>query len=415
MTAHPAGEAVLARRAAIRLGVQAAALAALLVVVLTAAAGLILIHAQRTQVSAQLDSAIAHADDVEDPPSGTFLVLRTADGAVHETPGLPAGVADRAALADAAGGGSPPAVERNVGEIQYEISTMRRPDGVTVQAILDLTANHAERNRLLGAMLAIGLAGLLVSGVAGTWLGHRAMTPLSAALALQRRFVADAGHELRTPLTLLGTRAQLLRRRLRRDPTSDQRLLDEIEGVVGDSRRLTAILEDLLLAADPLAERPREPVDLVALCRAVLAAAQAEAGNGGEITLHLDAPGSVSTLGSEAALGRAVTALVDNAVRHARRAVRVEIRADDGHAVVEVRDDGDGVDPTQVPRLFDRFATAARPIGTGRRPYGLGLALVAEIAAAHEGRVDLVSAAGDGGAVFRLTLPGAPVPVPRNL
>lgn len=415
MTPHPAGEAVLARRAAIRLGIQAAALAAVLVVVLTAGAVVVLIQAQRTQVSSQLDSSIARADDVEDPPSGVFLLLRTADGTVEETPGLPAGVAEPAALADAAAGGSPPAVERNVDDVQYEIATARRLDGVTVQAILDLTANHAERNRLLGAMLAIGLAGLLVSGVTGTWLGHRAMAPLSAALALQRRFVSDAGHELRTPLTLLGTRAQLLRRRLRRDPAYDQRLVDEIEGVVGDSRRLTAILEDLLLAADPLAARPREPVDLVELCREVLDAARAEAGTGGEIGLHLDAHEAVTTLGSEAALGRAVTALVDNAVRHAHRAVRVEIRAVDGHVVVEVRDDGDGVDPTQAPRLFDRFATAARPTGTGRRPYGLGLALVAEIAIAHDGHVDVVPGAGDGGAVFRLTLPASPGPSPRNL
>jgi two-component system OmpR family sensor kinase len=404
---RPAGEEVLARRAAVRLGAQATALAALLVVVLTSAAVVVLIQAQRAQVTAQLDSAIAHADDVEDPPPGVYLVLESPDGRIAETAGLPAGVADRVALTAAAGGGAPPAVERDVGEVQYEIATVHRSDGRTVQAVLDLTANHAERNRLLGTMLALGVAGLLVAGAVGTWLGHRALAPLSAALVLQRRFVADAGHELRTPLTLLGTRAQLLRRRLRRDPTTDPRVLDEVEGVVADAGRLTAILEDLLLAADPLAERPRELVDLVALCRGVIDAATAEAA-GSDVVLHLDASDPAYTRGSVAALQRAVTALVDNAVRHAHHHTSITVRIADERALVEVHDDGDGVDPTRAPRLFDRFATAARPADPGRRRYGLGLALVAEIAAAHDGRVDLLPPTPGlhtGGATFRLDLP----------
>ena len=65
-------------------------------------------------------------------------------------------------------------------------------------------------------MLTAGAAGLVLAAAAGTWLSRRALEPLSAVLALQRRFVADAGHELRTPLTLIGTRAQLLRRRLQK-------------------------------------------------------------------------------------------------------------------------------------------------------------------------------------------------------
>jgi hypothetical protein len=59
-----------------------------------------------------------------------------------------------------------------------------------VQGILDLTDNHAERDRLLATMLASGVIGLLLAAAAGTWLGHRALRPLSAALSLQRRFVA---------------------------------------------------------------------------------------------------------------------------------------------------------------------------------------------------------------------------------
>ncbi|MCE0768223.1 HAMP domain-containing histidine kinase [Pseudonocardia kujensis] len=412
--ARAPGEAVLARRAAVRLGAQAAALVALIVVVLTAVAVVVVIGAQRAQVTAVLDSAIGRADDVDDPPSGVHLLIRDTAGRVTQTPGLPPGVADDLALAAAAVGGRPPAVERNVRDVQYEIATARRDDGVTVQAILDLTANHAERNRLLRMMLATGVVGLVVAGAAGTWLGHRALAPLSAALSLQHRFVADAGHELRTPLTLLGTRAQMLHRHLRRDG-ADPQLLGEAAGVVADSRRLTAILEDLLLAADPLGERPTELVDLAELARDISGSVGADA-SVHDVTVRTEAPDPVPVVGSRAALTRALTALVDNAVRHAHSAVVVEARPADGHAVLEVTDDGDGVDPAVAPRLFERFATGARPTGPGRRRYGLGLALVAEIAAAHHGAVELVA---DGpGTRFRLVLPAVPAradTTPKNL
>lgn len=392
------GEAVLARKAAIRLGVQAAALVAVIVVALTAVAVVVLIEGQRSQVSAQLDDAIARADDVDDPPSSVYLVLRDPTGRVTRTAGLPAGVVDLDAVAAAAAGGEPPAVERSVRGVQYEIATARRADGVTVQAILDLTANHADRNHLIATMLVTGVLGLLVAGAAGTWLGHRALAPLSAALTLQHRFVADAGHELRTPLTLLGTRAQLLRRRLRRDPTTPGRILTELDGVVADSARLTAILEDLLLVADPLADRLTEPLDLAELARTADVP-------GHEVDVRVDAPGAVPVVGSRTALTRALTALVDNGVRHAHTRVTVAARVEGDRAVLEVADDGDGIDPAVAPRLFERFATGARPTDPGRRRYGLGLALVAEIAAAHHGSVELVP--GGPGARFRLTLPRA--------
>jgi len=392
------GEAVLARKAAIRLGVQAAALVAVIVVALTAVAVVVLIEGQRSQVSAQLDDAIARADDVDDPPSSVYLVLRDPTGRVTRTAGLPAGVVDLDAVAAAAAGGEPPAVERSVRGVQYEIATARRADGVTVQAILDLTANHADRNHLIATMLVTGVLGLLVAGAAGTWLGHRALSPLSAALTLQHRFVADAGHELRTPLTLLGTRAQLLRRRLRRDPTTPGRILIELDGVVADSARLTAILEDLLLVADPLADRLTEPLDLAELARTADVP-------GHEVDVRVDAPGAVPVVGSRTALTRALTALVDNGVRHAHTRVTVAARVEGDRAVLEVADDGDGIDPAVAPRLFERFATGARPTDPGRRRYGLGLALVAEIAAAHHGSVELVP--GGPGARFRLTLPRA--------
>src|SRR5262249_54715171 len=113
---------------------------------------------------------------------------------------------------------------------------------------------------------------------------------------------------------------------------------------------------------------------------------------------------AVTVLGSPAGLQRALSALVDNAVRHARSTVTVEVLLRGGDAVVEVADDGPGLDPAVLPRLFERFGPAAGPTTGGR--HGLGLALASEVVGRHGGRVTPVRQSG-GGAVLRLTLPAS--------
>jgi two-component system, OmpR family, sensor kinase len=409
-------DAALIGRATRRLGVQAAVVVAVVVVALTTIAVLVVLDSQHRAASALLNDAVARADDVQDPPEGVFLIIRRGDGQ-DATPGLPAAAQDTAALDAVAAGGPARSTGRVVGAVEYLVETARHEDGSIVQGFLNLAANHAERDRLIRTMLAGGVAGLLVAAVAGSWLGRRALRPLSAALALQHRFVADAGHELRTPLTLLGTRAQLLRRRARRvaarapdgpaaaDPDCAA-LVADADGIVADTGRLTEILEDLLLAADPAAERTHQRLDVVALCAAGVQAAAAAAA---ERSVALAGPhpaGAVAVAGSPVALRRALTALLDNALRHAGERVEVRVERAGREVFVEVADDGAGIGPELAARMFDRFAGVQVP-SPGPRRYGLGLALVSEIAAAHGGRVELVDPGRPGGTTIRLALPAA--------
>jgi signal transduction histidine kinase len=187
-------------------------------------------------------------------------------------------------------------------------------------------------------------------------------------------------------------------------------VLVDVEGIVADSARLAAILEDLLLAADPLADRPHSDVDLTKVCDDAIQAAAATAIERG-IGLRGPAPiPALTVTGSPAALSRAVTALLDNAIRHASHAVSLTLTHRQQRVLLDVTDDGPGIDSTLAPRLFNRFATAHTDNTAGPRRYGLGLALVAEIVAAHGGQVQLLTpefetTPAQQGATLRITLP----------
>ena len=140
-----------------------------------------------------------------------------------------------------------------------------------------------------------------------------------------------------------------------------------------------------------------------------VAAAQAAATEAG-LTLTLSSDDGDTTLpaGAPTALGRAVTALIDNALGHARTQVDVRVGRRGRTVVVEVGDDGPGISAEMLPRMFTRFA-GQRPTDDtpgARRHYGLGLALVSEIATRHGGRVTATNRPAPAtGAVLRLELP----------
>ncbi|HET6503807.1 MAG TPA: HAMP domain-containing sensor histidine kinase [Amycolatopsis sp.] len=399
----------LLRTTALRMGVQSALVVAVAVVLLCGVAVLVVLKSQHDQQITMLDTTIERADDVGDPPAGLWLVMER--GSRHAmTPGTPAGFPDEDDIRATAADRLTRIEEVTVGEREYSVETQWR-NGLVVQAILDLRAAHVERDQLVRALLLTGLGGLVLAGVVGVWLGRRAVTPLAEALAIQRRFVADAGHELRTPLTLLSTRAQLLRRRARQSSDASSALAaleSDADDLVQDAAQLTEILEDLLLAADPREEVPRQPVNLTELVRQGVSAAEAVAGQVGVRLVVEDQPEPpLLVAGYEASLRRAVNALLDNGIRHARSTLRVVVEPEAKNIRIDFVDDGPGIDPAIMPTMFRRFASGAAQQEPGqRRRYGLGLSLVSDIAARHGGSVSARNREnGEGGAVLRLLLP----------
>ena len=392
----------LVRSAARRLGLQAAALVALAVIVLVALSTVLVLRQQNASAETLLAQASTRADDVQDPPAGTWLVLSGPQG-LQLSPGIPSVFPDRLALGQVTRSGQQQIETADVGSSEYLVRTDKQGDR-TIQAILDLGPQHRQRADLTGILLGVGAVGLILSAFAGTVLARRAVRPLSDALTLQRSFVADASHELRTPLTLLSTRAQILRRSLVAHG-ADPSVVTDADGVVSDAARMTDVVDELLVAADPWANSELAPVELVSLCAELMDSARDYAKDH-EVTLILDRPqiDAVTTNGNAIGLRRAVLAILDNAIEHTPSSgtVTVTVGQRGRQAVIDISDTGSGIAPSEIDRVFDRFHSGHQK--AGRRSYGLGLALAREVVTQHGGRLT-VEATTKRGTTFRVWLP----------
>jgi two-component system sensor histidine kinase MprB len=219
---------------------------------------------------------------------------------------------------------------------------------------------------------------------------------LADSLAAQRQLVADASHELRTPVTSLRTNVEVLLDDEGLDDTSRAQLLDDMRE---QSEELSALVSDVIELARGDAQAP-EPQDLRIDELAREAVLRARRHAPGDVEIALEAQ-PATLAGVPERLGRAINNLLDNAVRHAPPGSVVHVTA--GPAGVTVRDHGAGIDAEDLPHLFDRFYRGVRV--RGEQGTGLGLAIVRQVAEAHGGGVTATNAA-DGGAEFRLTLPG---------
>ena len=338
------------------------------------------------------------------------------------------------------------------------------PDGTSLVAIR-LTETENIVDRLIGLQVAVGVIVLAVLGVVAQFVIRRSLRPLgevektAAAIAggdlhrrvpvqgtntevdrlsqslngmlaqiqsafaateaseesartseaRMRRFVADASHELRTPLTTIKGFAELYRQGALDDPAV---FMDRIER---ESKRMSLLVEDLLMLARLDAQRPveRRPVDLLALAsdavhsaRAVDAAQRAREPRR-PIDLEIrPGTGTLEVRGDEARLRQVLGNLLNNALIHtppdAGVTVALTPAADD--VVIEVADTGPGLPPGEADRIFERFYRTDTSRSRDSGGTGLGLSIVQALVAAHGGTVSVHSAPGEG-TTFAVRLP----------
>lgn len=276
--------------------------------------------------------------------------------------------------------------------------------GIAVAAALAAfvaTAALRPVRRLTAAAESVAATGNLAERVdveSGDELGRLAsrfngmLAALEDSVGRQRRLVADASHELRTPLTAARTNVDLLREG--KLPEEEQRRALDEASIELDS--LTSLVSDLVELARGEERKLRvEDVQLDDLVAGVVERAKARAPQASFVMTLT--PTQVRA--DPVLLERAVSNLLDNAVKYSPAGAPIEVSVSAGEVVVA--DHGPGIADEDLPRIFDRFYRAAA--SRSKPGAGLGLAIVREAAEAHGGHATAETS--PTGALFRLTLP----------
>ena len=270
-----------------------------------------------------------------------------------------------------------------------------------VAAVAQRIASGDRRQRLLPRRRDTELGQMAASFDAMVDSLEEAVAQATDSEAAMRRFLADASHELRTPVAALQATAETL---LREQPARPRR--DQLEAELArGTQRLGRLVDDLLNLARLQANEPlrTEAVDLTRVSETLVTETRART------PAHISVvhPGPVVVIGDPDALTRALSNLLDNAVRAGGDDGRilVELQRSPTHVRAAVSDSGPGVPAAERERIFEGFV---RLNGSSNAGTGLGLAIVRAIARQHHGSVTCDEC--ETGAHFTLELPAATDP-----
>jgi two-component system, OmpR family, sensor kinase len=345
---------------------------------------------------ADLDTARARLEQEE-----SFAVVLSPSGAVLDsTPGAP-----DVRLTAEERRRAPVFLDREHGAADGEPARLLAvPRGGELIVVGDALDDQREALAALATLGGIGLLAVLaLASAAGYWaagiaqrLTHleRSRAAEQAALAKERRFIADASHELRTPLTILKSEIDVALSADR--PAAELRAA--LASVGEEADRLIRLAQDLLvLARADEGELPIAPETVPV--RELLEDVAARNRRRGEISVA--APPDLTVSADRERLRQALTNMLDNALRHGGAPVELSAEDGDGQVRIAVRDHGPGFPPGFSERAFERFA---RPdAGRSGGGAGLGLAIVDAIARAHGGTAAVAEA--EPGARVTIALP----------
>jgi two-component system phosphate regulon sensor histidine kinase PhoR len=241
---------------------------------------------------------------------------------------------------------------------------------------------------------------------AGIILGFHDITRLKQLENMRKEFVANVSHELRTPLTLIKGFAETLLDGAMADPASAQRFLGTIHR---NAERLALIIDDLLTISSLESGQvalEKQTLRLHPLVQRVISELQARPSSRPMQIQNLVAPDFVVSADLQR-LQQVLTNLIENALKYGREHGSVRITArmlPDRGAQISVADDGPGIPPDALERIFERFYRVDKARSREQGGTGLGLSIVKHIVQSHRGRVWAESEL-EKGSTFHFTLP----------
>lgn len=223
---------------------------------------------------------------------------------------------------------------------------------------------------------------------------------------IRKEFVANVSHELKTPITSIKGFVETLIDGAMNDPVEADRFL---KIVAKHADRLNAIIEDLLMLSrleqDEKDSVELQPSELGGLMHAAVEVCEQRAAEK-SISITVDCPEKLSSVVNPPLIEQALINLIGNAVKYSAdgKAIAVRAKAEKGGVTLSVSDQGYGIEPGHLERLFERFYRVDKGRSRQEGGTGLGLAIVKHIAQVHGGSVSVKSVFGEG-STFSMFLP----------
>lgn len=289
-----------------------------------------------------------------------------------------------------------------------EFRRLREQQGLHVPPLpdsIDPTIIAEARSRLQIILILVNLTILGVAGLAGYFLAGRTLQPIKEMVDEQNRFITDASHELRTPITSLKTSTEVYLR----DNTHNLEEADELhKSNLEEINNLQLMSDNLIKLTQYQKSNGNIAFENISLKEIILEAEKKIANLAKHkhitITNHLK---DNKLKGNKHSLIELFAIFLDNAIKysHQKTAITISSELTDHHIKVSIKDQGIGIDPEDIPHLFERFyRTDKSRTKIDVSGYGLGLSIAKQIIDKHNGFVKVESSIGKG-TTFLIYLP----------
>jgi len=263
-------------------------------------------------------------------------------------------------------------------------------------------ANTSVQDEMLNGLLQISyiISGISVIALLAfiSLLSKYITKPVEVAFEKQKRFISDSSHELKTPLSVMSANLDMLQMEIGEN--------HRIDAIGGGIHRMNGLIHELLtLVRSEQSSRIMTDINLSELVEGVILPMEVVAFEKSNRIEYKINP-NIHLIGDEEGLRKMVGVLLDNAIKYAREntSIQVSLYLRAGHKVIEVFNEGIGLEKDQQKRVFDKFYRVddARQRATGG--YGIGLSIVDSVVKAHKGKI-IIDSVPDDYIVFRVTLP----------
>jgi len=266
------------------------------------------------------------------------------------------------------------------------------------ETIVDLKSSLKSNLIILNVLIAF------VGGMLSYYLARKTLRPIETAHNAQNRFTADASHELRTPITAMRTETEIT---LTEPNLTLKQAKDQLYSNIEELDKLTKLSEDLLkLARLDSVETPRIPTNIGDIIDTAIEQVKPLAEKNNQL-FKISAFPEIEILADSSSLVEAFVTILDNAVKYSPTKSEIEITVSKNKNTVEIKiiDKGEGILPTDIPHIFDRFYRADQSRTKNTVPgFGIGLAIAKETIEAHGGTISAMNNKKIG-ATFTVVLP----------